>query len=212
MTIFVFSIILFAAALHASWNAVVKSGTDKLLTTVLVTTVAALIAAIVLPFLHRPAKESWFFIGASIPIHILYFALVAKTYHSADMGQTYPLMRGSAPLIVAVTGALFFGTVLMPTAWVGIAIICAGIISMAVFTGKQNNNGAILALLNAAVIASYTLVDGEGVRLSGSPVAYTLWVFMLTGISLLAWMIFKRGAEIKCYFTAGSADGNRFEA
>ena len=42
------------------------------------------------------------------------------------------------------------------------------------------------ALGNALVIASYTLVDGVGARLSGQTVAYTLWLSLLTAIPLLA--------------------------
>lgn len=202
MTALVFSVVLFAAVLHASWNAVVKGGADTLLTTILVTACASLIAALALPFLPAPARQSWPFIGASALLQILYFCLVAKTYRIADMSQTYPLMRGSAPLIVAATGALFFGILLTPTAWLGISIICAGILSMAVFARGQDIKGLGLALLNAGVIAGYTLIDGTGVRLSGAPAAYTLWIFLFTGAPLLAWTLFRRRAATKDYFVA----------
>lgn len=202
MTPLVFSVVLFAAVLHACWNAVVKGGADTLLTTILVTACASLIAALALPFLPAPARQSWPFIGASALLQILYFCLVAKTYRIADMSQTYPLMRGSAPLIVAATGALFFGVVLTPTAWMGIAIICAGIISMAIFAREQDKTGLVLALLNAAVIAGYTLIDGQGVRLSRAPAAYTLWIFLFTGAPLLAWAMCRRGAAVRGYFAA----------
>ncbi|WP_413731069.1 EamA family transporter [Sodalis sp. RH22] len=202
MTAFAFSVVLFAAVLHATWNAVVKGGADKLLTTILVTACAALIAALALPFLPAPAKESWPFIGASALLQVLYFCLVARTYRIADMSQTYPLMRGSAPLIVAAMGALFFGVLLTPTAWLGIAIICAGIISMAIFAHGQDKKGVVLALLNAAVIAGYTLIDGQGVRLSRAPAAYTLLIFLFTGVPLLAWAMCRRRAAVKGYFAA----------
>src|SRR5271156_3033287 len=98
----VFAIVLFAALLHASWNAIVKGAGDKLLTTVLVTTSAALLAALFLPALRQPNAGSWPFILASSLFQVAYFMLLARTYHVADMSQTYPLMRGTAPLLVGI--------------------------------------------------------------------------------------------------------------
>ena len=202
MTIFVFSVVLFAAALHAIWNAVVKGSSDKLLTTVLVTTWATLIAAVCLPFLPVPSRESWPFIGASTLLQIGYYVLVARTYHLADMSQTYPLMRGTAPLLVAITSVAFLGSHLSPSAWAGIAIICAGILAMAASGHANNKAGLMLALLNAGLIASYTLIDGYGVRLSGTPASYTLWIFLLTGIPLIAWAFVARRVDFKNYIAA----------
>jgi drug/metabolite transporter (DMT)-like permease len=171
----VFAIVLFAAALHATWNAIVKAGGDKLLTTMLVTASASLLAAATLPWLHQPDPASWPFIAASALLQVLYFILVARTYEVADMSQTYPLMRGSAPLLVAIIGA-GFGASLSANMWVGVGIICMGILSMAVRTRAADSRGIKLALLNAAVIAGYTLIDGIGVRRSGAPAAYTLCI------------------------------------
>ena len=101
MSMGVFGIVIFAALLHASWNAIVKGAGDKLLTTVLVTASAALLAAISLPALRQPNAGSWPFIFASSLFQVTYFVLLARTYHIADMSQSYPLMRGTAPLLVA---------------------------------------------------------------------------------------------------------------
>jgi len=193
MSIAVFGMILFAAALHAMWNAVVKSGGDTLLTTVLVTGSAALIALAALPLLPAPAAASWPFIALSAVFQIVYFALVAATYRIADMGQTYPLMRGTAPLLVALASVAWLGEPLTLLAWIGVGVICAGILGMAV-DGRRGGErtGMVLALLNAIVIAGYTVIDGIGVRRSGAPAAYTLWIFLLTGLPLLAWAMLAR--------------------
>ena len=126
MPIGVFAIVLFAAALHASWNAIVKGGGDKLLTTVLVTTSAALIGAITLPALRQPDAASWPFILASSLFQIVYFVLLARTYQVADMSQTYPLMRGTAPLLVALVSVLALGAHLTATMWVGVESYASG--------------------------------------------------------------------------------------
>lgn len=193
MSFDVFAIIMLGAVLHASWNAVVKGGVDKLLTTCMIASMASLIALAAVPFMTLPAQESWPFIGASAILQVVYFVMVASTYRIADMSQTYPIMRGTAPLLVATVSVLFLSEALSTFAWLGIAVISVGILSMAAARSGQKK-GVVLALINAGVIASYTLVDGLGVRKSGAPAAYTLWIFLLTGIPLAAWALATRRA------------------
>ena len=193
MSLGVFAIILFAALLHASWNAIVKGAGDKLLTTVLVTTSGTVLAAIILPALRQPDAASWPFILASSLFQVTYFVLLARTYHIADMSQSYPLMRGTAPLLVAIVSVLGLGAHFTVTMWIGVAVICLGILGMAAGDRQRNPRGIALALLNAVVIAGYTMIDGLGVRRSGAPAAYTLWLFLVTGVPLAAWAIRTRG-------------------
>jgi drug/metabolite transporter (DMT)-like permease len=193
ISVSVFGIVLLGAVLHATWNAIVKGAGDKLLTTVMVAASASALSALALPFLARPATASWRYIAGSAVLQIVYFVLVARTYQSADMSQSYPLMRGTAPLLVAVIGLVWIGEHLAVTAWVGVGVICLGILSMALAGGQAGRSkGTAPALLTAIVIAGYTLVDGAGVRLSGTPAAYTLWEFLLTGIPLVAWVLIAR--------------------
>jgi drug/metabolite transporter (DMT)-like permease len=199
MTVSVFALVLLAAALHATWNAVVKGGDDTTMTTGLVAGAGALIAVVALPFLPAPARASWPFIAASMVFQIGYFVLIARTYSLSDMSQAYPLMRGVAPLLVAIASATFLNEPLAPLAWLGVAVICAGVISMAVTLGPGQGKGVSLALVNAVVIASYTLIDGAGVRRSGSPGAYTLWLFLLTGAPYALWVLAARGGAFRRY-------------
>lgn len=188
MTAAVFAIVLFAAALHAVWNAIVKGAGDRPMATVLVTGAAALIALPILPFIAAPDLSSWAFIIASTLLQIGYYALVARTYDVADMVEAYPLMRGTAPMLVAVAGFTVLNEPLPPLAWAGIGLIGLGILSLAAGRWRAGGGpGTVLALANAVVIAAYTLVDGAGVRRSGAPSAYTLWIFLLTGIPFLIW-------------------------
>jgi drug/metabolite transporter (DMT)-like permease len=108
------------------------------------------------------------------------------------MSQTYPIMRGTAPLLVATVSVLVLSESLSAFAWLGIAVISLGILSMAIAPSTGPRKGLALALINAGVIAGYTLIDGLGVRKSGAPVAYTLWIFLLTGIPLAAWALAAR--------------------
>lgn len=202
MPLSVFGIVLFAALLHASWNAIVKGAPDKLLTTILVAASAAAISALALPFLAQPARESWPFLATSAVLQVGYYLLVARAYRGADMSQAYPLMRGTAPLLVAVVSRFWLGEHLSPAAWTGIALICSGVLSLALAGRGANAQGVRAALLNAVVIASYTLVDGAGVRASGEPVAYTLWLNLLSGAPLLVWVLAARWRSFLPYARA----------
>jgi drug/metabolite transporter (DMT)-like permease len=189
MQVVVFASVLLAAFLHAAWNAVVKGAGDKLLTAIVVAGSAALIAALVLPFLPQPDPASWPYIATSASIHVVYFVMIAYAYHLADMSQTYPLMRGTAPFLVAAVSALVLRESLPSLSWIGISLISFGVLSMVSIKQEGDGKGIALALFNAVIIASYTLVDGFGVRHSDASTAYTLWVFLLTGVPLVCWVI-----------------------
>ncbi|MFB9241960.1 EamA family transporter [Massilia antarctica] len=191
-------LVLFAALLHASWNALVKAGPDKLLSTVLVASGAGVLAALALPFLPLPDPASWPWLAGSAGCHLAYYLLLAAAYAHGDMGHAYPLMRGSAPLLVALGSAALVGETLGTRQYGAIALICAGVLSMSLWrdagAALPSRRATMFALLNAAVIACYTLVDGIGVRRSGAPLAYTLWLFALSAVVLLVAVMGKRQA------------------
>ncbi|HQZ13770.1 MAG TPA: EamA family transporter [Devosia sp.] len=197
MSLAAFGIVIFAALLHAGWNAIVKGAGDTRLTTVLVLACSAIIAVVTLPFLPQPAPASWPYLATTMVLQIGYFSLVAAAYRAADMSTVYPLMRGLAPLLVASVGTVVLGEQPGPFGWLGIALICGGVLSMAL-RGRHTDarRGIILALINAVVIATYTLVDGTGARLSGAPISYVLWLNILAGVPFLAWGLLRHRAPL----------------
>ena len=203
----VVAVVLFAALLHASWNAIVKSGKDTFLTTVLVSVGAALISLAVLPFVAAPAPASWPYLAASAVAQLAYYSLLAAAYKAGDMSHAYPLMRGSAPLLVALASWPLIGERLSSMQMGAVACICAGILGLYVAARRPATPGTRIstgratafALGNACVIASYTLIDGIGVRLSGAPAAYTMWIFVLNGTGLLLWTLLRRRAGLLAY-------------
>src|SRR5579872_4945544 len=122
MSLPVFALVLVAAVLHASWNAIVKAGSDTLLTTVLVAGFGGLVGLLALPFLPPVAGAAWPSIAISTGLEIVYYALIAFAYRHADMSHAYPLMRGIPPLLVAVVSALFLGIALSVPEWLGIGL------------------------------------------------------------------------------------------
>ena len=189
MTPGVLAAVLLAALLHASWNAALKAQPDTFLAALAVTGGAGLIGALALPFLAAPDAASWPFIAASGAIHVVYYLLLGWAYRHADISHAYPLMRGGAPVLVALAAGALTGEQLHGAQWLAIGLICAG---GAVLTfGTRSANGAgpaptLLALTIAALIAAYTLVDGIGVRRSGSPAAYTAWILLLGALGAMA--------------------------
>jgi drug/metabolite transporter (DMT)-like permease len=192
----VIAVVLLAALLHASWNAIVKSGTDKLLDAVLVAAATAAIGLAVLALVGPPARASWPYVGVSAIVHVAYFLLVAGAYERGEMSFAYPLMRGSAPLVVALASATIFGERLSTTAWAGVTLVCGGVLALAFaqrHPSRRAGAATALALGNAVVIAAYTCVDGLGVRRSGNAAAYTVLVFLLDAPPLVAWAVSRRG-------------------
>lgn len=193
--------VLLGACLHACWNGAIKSGRDKFLDMILVATGAGIIAAVALPFLALPAAESVPYLITSSLLQIAYFLLVAAAYRTADMSYAYPLMRGTAPLLVAIASGIAVGETLSGRAWLGVVLISCGVLTLTMLYRRAAPSlvPTAFALGNAVVIASYTLVDGVGARLSGQSTAYTLWLSLLTGIPLLIWTLWRRRDAFTAY-------------
>ena len=196
VTIDILLLVLLGAILHAGWNALVKSGSDKSLDASLIAAGAAACSLPFLPFLPFPAPVAIPFLIASAFLQFAYFRLVAAAYTIGDIGLVYPVMRGVAPLIVAATSSLFLSEVLSPLALAGIAIISGGILTLAFEARRGGGKAIILALINAFVIASYTFVDGVGARLSGNAISYTLWMSLLPPVLLFSFAFYQRGISV----------------
>lgn len=200
MTTPIFLAVLCGALLHASWNALIKSGRDKELDTALIHSLGFFVALPLLLWTGLPARESWPYIAASTVVHIGYYVALAGAYRHGDLGLTYPVMRGSAPLLVAVAGFLFVDEHLSGWAWLGIAVICAGVLALgmspaALHAGSTSRRRTALrfAFANAGIIALYTVIDGQGVRVAGDALAYVAALFLFDGLPYFALVMWQRG-------------------
>ncbi len=194
------SVVLFAAMMHATWNAIIKSGLDKITDTILLSVGAAVVSILIIPFLPFPEAASWPWLGFSIFMQVTYYCLLAHVYKKGDFSFAYPLMRGSAPLFTAIASTLLLGETLNKQGWLAILFICGGILSLFLdnlFKKTIHKSVVFLALLNAIVIASYTLLDGLGVRASGHTLSYILWVFLLNGLGMIAVGFFVQPQKMK---------------
>ncbi len=194
--------VLCGAMLHAGWNALVKSSGDKQADTALVHFLGALVALPVALWVGLPRPECWPFMAASLAIHVGYYIALAGAYQHGELGLTYPIMRGVAPLLVALGSAAIIGESPSASAWLGIIGITVGVALVGLsHPGQALHHGKALAFAfaNAAIIASYTFVDGLGVRQAGPSVtdvlSYVMWLFVLDGFPypLLLW--WRRGPQ-----------------
>ena len=193
MTWPVMAAVLFGALLHAGWNAFVKSSADKALEMALVHLLGGLGAVPLLLWVGLPRPEAWPYIAVSLVVHIGYYIAVVGAYKHGDLGLTYPIMRGFAPLLVALASATLVGEAPSAAAWLGIIGITAGVSLVGLaHPGDTLHHGKALAFAfaNAAIIATYTLVDGLGVRVSADAARYVLMLFVFDGIpyALLVWL------------------------
>jgi len=194
--------VLGAGLLHAGWNALIKSaaGGDALLDTATIVAGSTACSLLALPFLPLPLAEAWPMAAASVVIHFGYYLTLAGAYRTGDLSFAYPLMRGTAPLLVTLLGIVFLRELPSPNIAFGILLICSGIVAIAFAQRHHHPRAAVYwALGNAAIIGVYTLIDGAGARASGNALSYVVYLTFLEGVFFLAWLRWRRGAPAVSY-------------
>ncbi|MER7777374.1 DMT family transporter [Streptomyces sp. NPDC096191] len=197
MTPLVTGAVLLAAVTHASWNAIAHRITDKLTGFALISGGGMLIGLALLPFTTFPRAAAWPYLLVSAVLHIAYYALLMRSFRLGDFGQAYPIARGSAPLLVTVGAAVFVHEVPDRWATAGVLLACAGLTGVALWglRGRRPDWAAIGAALATGVsIAAYTVVDGLGVRASGSSLGYIAWLMAVQGTALPAYFLYRHRA------------------
>lgn len=197
MTLALFSLVLAAAAMHATWNALIKTRSDRFASISLATLGASIVVLPILPFVDFPSIEVWIWIAASVIIHAGYRLFLVKTYDVGDFAQSYPLARGIAPLITTVGAIIFIGEVPEGLTVLGIVVLSFGALLMSLRgssdLSKFNRRAVGFALLTSMLIAGYTLTDGYGVRLANTASSYAAWLFFCDGLCSIAIGFLYRG-------------------
>ncbi|MCJ2010212.1 EamA family transporter [Methylobacterium sp. J-092] len=183
MTPLVLACVVGAAILHAGWNAVLRGGSDRLWSMTLMMIAVAAVSAVAVALLPWPDAASWPYVIASALIHTAYNLSLVRTYRSGDLGQTYPISRGSSPVLVALGAAVFAHETPGAVAVLGIVLVSGGILSLA-FQGRMRADFVPAALTTGSLIGAYTVVDGIGVRLSGNSLSYAASMFLLWSLTM----------------------------
>ncbi|MBA4067457.1 MAG: EamA family transporter [Isosphaera sp.] len=204
MSPWVAGLVLLSALLHASWNALLKSGGDRLRSIAVMAVAAGLVSAGWACFLPAPRAESWFYIALSVVLHVAYYFLLVTAYRHGDLGVSYPVARGSSPLLVAAGAAIVADERLDTFTLLGIGLVCGGIFGLA--RGRAGTRGIVPALLTGATIAAYSVADGLGSRAAGNAWSYAAWLFVLNGLVMLP-VLFWRGARFDSSAQRSAAGG-----
>lgn len=193
--------VLCAAAIHAGWNALIKRGRDPLFETTLVHAWVAAPALIAVALLPLPGPTAALCLAASTVVHCLYFHGLAGAYRSGDLSFAYPIMRGSAPMLTAVFGGLLLGEWPSTAGWAGIGAVCAGVLAIGLAAAPGADAGARRrslgwALLTAATIVAYTLIDSVGARNAPSAWSYVAWLAAIEGPVLFCVVLARHGRPL----------------
>jgi drug/metabolite transporter (DMT)-like permease len=214
MDLIVFLAVLAGAAMHAGWNALVKTGLDRTTSIFLLAFIQGAICLVLLPFFALPSALSWPWIAVSAFLHSGYKIFLIRAYEHGDMSQVYPLARGSAPLIVALVGIFVLGENLTAMRFAAVCAIGLGVMLMSSRLGGSEampRKALLFALGTALFTASYTLVDGVGAQLSGTASGFTLWMFVGDGMLMTIYALFVRGrglfASVQGNLVSGTAAG-----
>ena len=188
-------LILVSALIHATWNAIVKSDTDRLMSFGLVMLVGAIMGLVALPFVEAPRAEAWPWLLGSVTIHVFYYVFLLRAYAHGDLSHVYPIARGLAPLLVAMLAGRIAGEHLVARESIGLVLVSGGIVGLAFARGLPRQGewrALIYAVLTGITIAGYSVVDGIGARLSGDPLGYIAWLNLLEGPWVFIVAVFRR--------------------
>lgn len=193
------ALILLSALVHAAVNTLIKVSGDGLITRGCMNAVACVIAAPLLLVVPLPGAELWLLLAVSMLVHALYPFFLIEAYRSGDLSTSFPLIRGSVPLLVAVFAWAALGQSPGVAGLAGILLVSAAVASFSFSRGSRSpaahRRGVVFAFLTGLVVAAYTVIDAIGLRAAPTALAYIVWLFVLDGafVALLVLMT-RRGA------------------
>jgi drug/metabolite transporter (DMT)-like permease len=204
----VVGLLLMAALMHASWNAILKSDqSDRLATFGVIMTTGTLMGLCAVPFLPMIEPAAWKYLASSVLIHVLYYTFLLKAYSYGDLSHTYPIARGLGPLLVALVSGRFIGEHLRPQDILGVLLLSFGLIALAMplrnvvpKPGSRHGLATLFAVLTGFTIAAYIIADGLGVRSAGPTfqhrLSYIAWLCVVEGPWLLVLAIVLRPGTV----------------
>ena len=183
-----------------------KLNLEPIVATSLVAAASGIVAVPFATVVGLPSWAAWPYVLASVAIHIVYYLALAQAYRFGDLGQVYPIARGTAPLMTAVLATVWLGEGLGSYGWAGVIVLAIGILLLAFRGGRAlgrfDARSVGFALLTSLTITTYTLVDGVGARVSGSPLQYTVWLFVLSGATMAIYGFARIGRRLVGDFAA----------
>jgi drug/metabolite transporter (DMT)-like permease len=184
-------LILISGFAHAIVNAILKAGNDKMSRRALIDGFSALILAPA-AFLVPLPTNAWNWLMASAVVHGLYLFALIKSFEQSDMTVAYPIARGIAPMLAAAGAVAIFHEPISVAVVLGILAIACGVMLIGV-SHKMQRSALLWAMLTGLCIASYTVIDAQGVRAAPTALSYIVWTFLLLGGALGTFFAIWRG-------------------
>ena len=184
MSLLVFLSVLGAALLHATWNALVKTGANKLTAIAILTLVQGGFGLAIAVTRELPEAHVWGWLLASGLFHSGYKLFLGYAYEHGDLSRVYPIARGAAPMLVLIVSFALLSDPIETMEYAGVIVLGLGILMMArgAFANAENVRLVPLALGSAVMTAGYSLVDGLGARAAGDAVTYVAWLFVMDAV------------------------------
>jgi len=203
----VVALLLAAALMHATWNALLKSDrSDRLATFGVIMTTGTVMGLVAVPFLPMIEPGAWKFLALSVAIHLAYYTFLLKAYSYGDLSHTYPIARGLGPLLVALVSGQLIGEHLRTQDIIGVVLLSGSLVALAMplrgkpAVGGRHGLATLFAVLTGVSIASYIIADGMGVRAAGPDsahrLAYIAWLCVAEGPWLLVLAIALRPQNV----------------
>jgi drug/metabolite transporter (DMT)-like permease len=184
--------VIAAAVTHAAWNAIAHGIKDQTLAFGLIGVGGIAVGIPLVIVAAMPHGDCWPYLLGSVAIHVFYNLLLMQCYRLGEFSQVYPLARGTSPLVVTILAAIFIHEGLALPQIVGVLVVSGGLATL-VLAGRRPGRAAFAAAVGTGLtIAAYTVVDGVGVRLSGSPVGYIGWLMVLESLCVPMFAVFRR--------------------
>ena len=184
MEIGVFLIVLFSAFLHAIWNSMASKYKDKNVSIGAIVYGHVPLCIVAIIFLPAPSSESFPYIILSALVHQGYQNFLLTAYQTGKFTTVYPVARGFGPLVATIISIIFLGVYLKSFTIVSILLISSGVMLIGLFSKSVIKNNKILytSLATGVFIGIYSVIDGQGARISGSAISYMSWVFVFSAI------------------------------
>ena len=189
---------LLAAALHASWNALLKGSRDPLLALATMVATAGLCGLILATVAGPPPRDVWPYLGFSMLLHAVYHVLLARAYTLGDLSQIYPIARGVAPPLLALLAAMTLEEWPDGLQAAGLLLASVSIATLGIASRARERLGVGYAMATGAVIASYSLIDGYGSRVSGV-LLFIAWSHLLDTLAIAAIVWYARRGRVREY-------------
>ena len=194
----VFLIVLFSAFLHAIWNSMASKYKDKNVSIGAIVYGHVPLCIVAIIFLPAPSIESFPYIILSALIHQGYQNFLLTAYQTGKFTTVYPVARGFGPLVATIISIIFLGVYLKAFTIVSILFISLGVMLIGLFSKSVIKNNKILytSLATGVFIGIYSVVDGQGARISGSAISYMSWVFVFSALFFPVVLHFRKQKNI----------------